>query len=146
MTAGKRRQVRGGFTLIELGVVVLIIGILLTFTVPSFSRVREQNRVDAATQYLRSIWAAERVYWLEKRTFTDSLSTLNSMGLIDPKIAGGTDGGYDYEISDATDSTLEVRAIRSGSTIWSGTLKISEDGEVTGFVANGARVLTPPDI
>src|SRR4051812_529735 len=130
-------QLRQGFTLIELGVAVLIIGILLTLTVPGFARVREQNRVDAATQFLRSIWAAERVYWLENRTFTDSLVTLNSMNLIDPKIAGGSDGTFAYQITSATDAALTVKATRNGSAVWSGTLTITETGEVTGFVASG---------
>jgi hypothetical protein len=40
-----------------------------------------------------------------------------------------------------------VNAHRSGSTVWGGTLTITQDGEVTGFVSgSGSAVLTPPDI
>ena len=35
-----------------------IVGILVAFVVPSFTRVTEQSHVDAAAQYLRSIWSA----------------------------------------------------------------------------------------
>jgi len=74
-------------TLLEMSVAITIIGILVAFSIPSFSRVSEQNHLDAASQYLRSLWSAERVYWLENRTFTDSLASLDTLGLIDSKIA-----------------------------------------------------------
>jgi len=141
----RKTRSRKAFTLLELSICVIIVGILVAFTVPSFTRVTEQNHVDAASQYLRSIWFAERVYWLENRTFTDQLSNLNSLGLIDPKIAGGDDGYFQYTITAATSTAFSVTAIRNGSGVWSGTLTITQDGEVTGFVG-GSAVLTPPDI
>ena len=134
-------------TLLELSVAIIIMGILVAFVVPGFSRVTEQNRVDAATQYLRSVWSAERVYWLEHRTFTSNLSDLDTLGLIDPKIAGGDDGYFLYGITNATGTSFTVSALRDGSGVWSGTLTITQDGEVTGFVSgSGGAVLTPPDI
>jgi prepilin-type N-terminal cleavage/methylation domain-containing protein len=144
---GRGRRFRRGVTLLELSVAIIIVGILVAFVVPSFTQVTEQNHVDAATQYLRSVWSAERVYWLEHRTFTNDFSTLNTLGLIDPKIAGGDDGYFLYGITNVSDETFTVGAIRNGSSLWTGTLSITQDGEVTGFVHHGAaNVLTPPDI
>src|SRR5205814_5333175 len=80
-----------GMTLLELAVVITVIGILVAFVIPSFNRVAEQSRLDAASQYLRSIWPAQRVYWLENRTFTDSLTPLGDMKLLDPRIRGVRD-------------------------------------------------------
>ena len=98
-------------------------------------------------QHLRSVWSAERVYWLENRTFTNDLSALNGLGLIDPKIAGGDDGYFVYGVSNVAADSFTVTAIRNGSSVWSGTLTITQDGEVTGFVSrSGGSVLTPPDI
>jgi len=142
----RRHQFRRGVTLIELGVCVIIASILLTLVVPSFSRVSEQNHVDAAAQYLRSIWSAQRVYWLENRTFATSLAPLDAIGLIDPKIAGGNDGYFTYAVSDVSADTFTVTATRNGSTRWTGTLRITQDGDVTGHVDDGATVLTAPDI
>ena len=105
-------RIRGGFTLVELSIAIVIIGVLLSLVVPSFVRVAEQNRVDAASQYLRSIWSAERIYWLENKTFTSSLSDLQALGLIDTKIAAGNDGYFNYSITDATSSTFTVDAVR----------------------------------
>jgi type IV pilus assembly protein PilE len=143
-----RKRLRRGMTLMEISVTVTVIAILMTFVVPGFNRVAEQNHVDAASQYLRSIWSAQRVYWLENRTFSDSLATLDAMGLIDPKIAGGSDGYFSYAISSSDASTFTVTATRSGSDVWSGTLQIEQDGEVTGTVSKGDSdsVLTPPSL
>jgi prepilin-type N-terminal cleavage/methylation domain-containing protein len=136
-----------GMTLFEVSIVVIVLGILMSLTVPSFTRVTEQNHLDASVQYLRSVWSAQRVYWLENRTFTDDLSTLNGLGLIDPKIAGGDDGYFLYAIGNVSDDSFTVTAIRNGSSVWSGTLTITQDGEVTGFVSrSGGSVLTPRDI
>jgi len=115
--------------------------------VPGFARVTEQNRVDVATQYLRSVWSAERVYWLEHRTFTNNLADLDALGLLDAKVATGDDGYFVYGITNATATDFTVNALRDGSGVWSGTLTITQDGEVTGFVSgSGGVVLTPPDI
>jgi len=143
----RARPARRGVTLFELSICVIIAGILIAFVVPSFARVSEQGHVDAATQYLRSIWSAQRVYWLENRTFTNSLADLDDLGLIDPNIADGSDGHFTYSITASTDSTFNVTAVRGGSAVWDGTLAITEDGDVTGFVSgSGGVVLTPPDI
>ncbi len=142
-----RRATRRGFTLVELSIAIVIIGVLVSLVVPSFVRVAEQNRVDAASQYLRSIWSAERIYWLENRTFTSSLSDLQTLGLIDTKIAAGNDGYFNYSITGADASTFTVNATRAGSSVWTGTLSVSQAGDLTGFVGNPSGVvLTPPDI
>ena len=141
------RRARRGVTLLELSITVIIVGILVAFVVPSFTRVTEQSHVDAAAQYLRSIWSAQRVYWLENRTFTTSLTDLSDLGLIDSRIAGGSDSYFSYEITAAGSDSFNATAQRAGSSVWTGTLAITQDGEVTGFVSKGgANVITPPDI
>ena len=140
------RFCRRGFTLLELGVTIIIVGVLVSFSVPSFSRVTEQGHVDAASQYLRSIWSAERMYWLENRTYTDSLANLSTLKLIDPKIAAGNDGFFNYAITAATSNTFNVTAARSGSGVWTGTLTITQDGAVSGHISGSGNTITPPDI
>ena len=134
-----------GMTLFEVSIVVIVLGILMSLTVPSFTRVTEQNHLDASVQYLRSVWSAQRVYWLEHRTFADSMTSLDALGLIDAKLAIGNDGYFTYQLSNVADDTFTVTATRNGSDVWTGTLTITQDGEVTGFVHHGGTVLTPPD-
>jgi type II secretion system protein G len=53
-----RRRERG-FTLVEIMIVVLIIGILLAIAVPSFMSARERSRANACRSNLRQIQAAK---------------------------------------------------------------------------------------
>ena len=143
----RRHFCRRGFTLLELGITIIVVGVLISFAVPGFSRVTEQGHVDAASQYLRSIWSAERLYWLENKTYTDSLADLNTLKLIDPKIATGNDGYFNYAITAATSTTFNVTASRAGSGVWTGTLTITQDGAVSGHVSgSNSTVISPPGI
>jgi prepilin-type N-terminal cleavage/methylation domain-containing protein len=53
-----RRRERG-FTLVEIMIVVLIIGILLAIAVPNFINARERSRANACRSNLRQIQAAK---------------------------------------------------------------------------------------
>src|SRR5438045_7593232 len=110
VTGPSRRTRCRGVTLLELAIAVTIIGILVAFTVPSFSRVSEQSHVDVAAQYLRSIWSAQRVYWLEHKTFATTLADLDAIRLIDSKIAVGNDGYFAYSLSNVAADTFTATA------------------------------------
>jgi prepilin-type N-terminal cleavage/methylation domain-containing protein len=136
------RTRRRGMSLIEIMLVLLIIGVLLASVAPSFRRSLEQSHADIAAANLRSIWTAERLYWLENRTFCDSLSTLQSLDLVDATIVAAAEP-YGYSLSaDATTFTAE--ATRAGSNVWSGNLAIDETGAVTGSVSNGRGTTIEP--
>ena len=53
---------------------------------PKFSRSLESAKADVAGANLRAIWTAERIYWLDNRTYTTSLDLLVSLNLLDPSI------------------------------------------------------------
>jgi type II secretion system protein G len=53
------RRREQGFTLVEIMIVVLIIGILLAIAVPSFINARERSRANACRANLRQIQAAK---------------------------------------------------------------------------------------
>jgi len=133
-----RRRPRGapprGHTLIEAIVTLAIMGVLATLGIPRFHVSLEQSRANVAGASLRSIWSAQRLYWLDNRTYAPDLSTLQSVNLIDPSLATTT-APYTYEMTTASDgSSFTSTATRSGTTSWSGSFSIDSSGSLTGQV------------
>jgi prepilin-type N-terminal cleavage/methylation domain-containing protein len=141
----ERTVARRGFTLTELMVVTTLIGVMAAISVPSFQRAIEQSRADIAVANLRTIWAAQRLYWLEKHTYASQLSDESAttpgpiqLGLLDASLpldaghATNQQGGYYYEVlaSSFTATTFEARAVNtcSGALNW---IQINQDGVVT---------------
>jgi general secretion pathway protein G len=67
------RQAKRGFTLVEIMIVVLIIGILLAIAVPNFVKAREVSRAKSCLSNLRSIsYAKEQWACEQKKATTDT--------------------------------------------------------------------------
>lgn len=65
-----------GFTLMELMITVVIVGILAAIALPSYERyVMESNRSDAIAE-LQSILAAQERYYLDNMTYSADLTDL----------------------------------------------------------------------
>ena len=58
---------RSGFTLVEIMIVVLILGILLTIAVPNWMKAREGARAKSCLENLRSIEGAKEQWAMENR-------------------------------------------------------------------------------
>ena len=65
-----------GFTLIELVIVVVIIGLLATIAIPRFSSTRDRALVAAMKSDLRNLVTAEESYFDNNLTYTNALGTL----------------------------------------------------------------------
>jgi prepilin-type N-terminal cleavage/methylation domain-containing protein len=141
--AAKYLRSAAGFSLIEVMVVLTVIAILVTMAVPHYERALEQSRADIAAANLRAIWSAERLYWLENRTYTADLAALQASGLLDPQILLAT-SGYVYLVAAADSNTLTANATRTGSTRWNGAYQVDETGLVSGTIqAPGQSPITP---
>ena len=73
---------RKGFTLIELMIVVVIIGILSSIAIPKFTSIKEQANEAACRCNMRSLGSAEALYYAQYGVFTDvgNLSSSGTMG------------------------------------------------------------------
>jgi type II secretion system protein G len=136
-------RARRGFSLVEVMVVLVVMGILVSIAVPRYDRAVEQSRSDIAAANLRAIWSAQRMYWLENHAYTTDLAGLSTMGLLDPSVAVGNNG-YTYAVPIATADSFTANATRCGPTQWSGTLSIDEGGSIMGAIRSaGNRDITP---
>ncbi|MFO7725117.1 MAG: type II secretion system protein [Oceanipulchritudo sp.] len=95
-----------GFTLVEIMIVVVIIGLLAAMAIPAFQKVRETSQEKAITNNLRQIASAAQQYMLEEGENTATVSNLYPDYLTTPEtVAGET---YPTEVNAAdTEVTAE---------------------------------------
>jgi len=134
---GKGRTRLRAYTLVEMTVVLIIMGVMIELAMPRFSRSLESARADVAGANLRAIWTAERIYWLDNRTFTADLNLLTSLNLLNESITSNT--FYSYLVTSADPVTLTVTAQRMSNASWTGTLTITQDGVLSGTLTNSGQ-------
>jgi prepilin-type N-terminal cleavage/methylation domain-containing protein len=148
-----------GFSLLEMIIVVVVIGVLVTIAAPSYQKAVDQSRVDIAAANLRAIWAAERLFWLENHTYTADLSQLQSLGLIDRAVPIANPGStpapgkywetwYWFQVTLGSDPTASFTATANAagyaqSAGWTSTVTIDETGTLTGTVSSPRVSITP---
>jgi type IV pilus assembly protein PilA len=79
-----RRRDEGGFTLIELMVVVLIIAILLAIAIPTFLGAQNKAKDRSAQSSLRNAVTAAKTIYADSQTYTGIDTT--AMGSIEPSL------------------------------------------------------------
>jgi prepilin-type N-terminal cleavage/methylation domain-containing protein len=75
---------RSGFTLVELMVVVVIIGILASLAIPRFNMVSHQAKVKEAELMLKHVYQAQQTWQTTYSVPTASLADLESVGYSPP--------------------------------------------------------------
>jgi prepilin-type N-terminal cleavage/methylation domain-containing protein len=78
MFSTKRNKDCGGFTLVELAVVVVIIGVLAAFAVPRFLSSVERSKAAEAFNYLSTVHSSMERYHARQDTYASEIDALDT--------------------------------------------------------------------
>lgn len=123
----------GGFSLIELMIAVVIVGILAAIAVPSYqSHTIKASRAAAQTELLELASLQEKIY-LNSNAYTANMTTAytgNSTGGLSKTSGLTTDGKYTLTVvSPGQTYTITATPVAGKSQEGDGNLTISENGQ-----------------
>ena len=114
------------FTLIELLIVVLIVGILTAIALPQYQKAVKRSRAAEARLLVKTIADAEAVYFLSNGTYTqclneldvDILSSFTTLTESDGCVTGAEKGSGDGKITVRMSRYLDNGWLYKGATNW----------------------------
>jgi len=103
VTSVRQARRSRGFTLIEMMIVILIIGLLMAIILPNLTKSKYQTQWSACVQYERNLAAALESYNAQEKTYPPTLSYLTTGHPVFinavpkcPTLSGPSDPTYDY--------------------------------------------------
>ena len=139
------RKNQGGFTLVELMIVVIIVGILAAVAIPMYQGATERAKASEAVAALGTIRGAMRVYFAEHGTY-DIPGLVVGLQITNPGVLDVTDNDlmgryfssacYTFDAEpDATTFDIECDGVNSAATMASEVSSIvrsiNQDGNIT---------------
>ena len=118
---------RFGFTLLELMIGLVIVAILASIAIPSFSKAIEKTKIKDAQTTLSAIYSAEKIYHLDQNTY-GTLGNLVANNYISDPDPGNSNADWNFADGHApTDTTFNVTATRTGGSYNGNTVWVEQD-------------------
>ena len=132
---------RKGFTLVELAVVIVIIGVLAAFGVPRFLKSVERSKAAEAFSYLAAVRSAQERSQARNGTYCDTIDNLDISFSV-PKYftVGSVAPGSSSSLEDSWTLTLTRSGASSGYGAY--TVVFTQDG----YDATNSTIQAIPDI
>ena len=116
------------FTLTELLVVIILVGILASIAIPRFGRSTDKAMESEAVMALRQVQELQKIYYLEHKTFTQDLKAIDfeqeATVTADPE-----NGTARYEITIESADTEDFLAVATPVVQDLNTFEISKRGK-----------------
>lgn len=109
------RSLKKGFTILELLVVLIIIGVLAGVALPSFNKAKESALEKEAQTNLRLISAAEKIYHMENNiyfTSADRIAINDNLKLSLPA------QNWNYKIVTGAGFTAKAQRANDATNVW----------------------------
>jgi type IV pilus assembly protein PilE len=102
-----------GFTLVELMIVIVIVGILAAVAIPKFSIAADKARASEFPTVLTGIYTNQEAYKAESGTYAPAAGW-NSISMTDPSKTAGQSKWFNYTWTTPTSSTYTAKATVAG--------------------------------
>ncbi|MEW5758114.1 MAG: prepilin-type N-terminal cleavage/methylation domain-containing protein [Candidatus Omnitrophota bacterium] len=123
-----------GFTMVELIIVIIIIGLLITLGLPQYRKMLERGQVARALAVLDMIRKAQSIVHASTNTYSGNLAANGDLdneldGALRPAIDALN--GWDFSIEDVDATEFTAVAERDGGYCDGGRILLNHNGQIT---------------
>lgn len=131
---------KGGFTLVEIMIVVAIIALLAAIAIPNLLRARLNANESAAIGAMQTISTAAQSFRSTNTTYPANLSALSgaSPPYIDSVLGGGAKQGYNFALTGSTNTFTATARPQTFGTTGNRSFFVDESGVIRFTTADAA--------